>query len=136
MGLFDKQPPAGVTVADVVATTQTTNTAAPPAAPSMVDVDLARKTARDEGRAAALAEAAEITRWCAFAGKPDLAEGFIKNGATVEQVRNQLLATTASPNFDAIDTQRPVVSRQYLSIESIYDMRRKAIAEAKRQRIA
>jgi len=107
-------------------------------ATNVVNIETARRQAREEAAVTERKRAAEIMHWCAFAGKADLAESYMESNMTIEQVRNDLLSQTAAAGFE-IHAQRPGggsygSGRTFLSIDEIYERRREAVKEARLNR--
>lgn len=137
---------AGVSAGPLAPPTPTAPAAAPAApaatpwagATNVVSIETARRQAKDEAQAAERSRAAEIMHWCAFAGKADLAEGYIGSAMSIEQVRNDLLSQTAGASFE-LQTQHGgggVLGgmRRFDSVDEIFARRKQAIAEAKQAR--
>jgi capsid assembly protease len=120
---------------------------APPApAPGMfaqstniTNIAEARRAGREEAQQSERRRAKEIMEWCAFAGRIDMAAEFTAGEMSVEQVRNELVNITAGLSFNEIHTNRGAgavdqLSKKVASVEEIYNARRAAVAEARRQR--
>ncbi len=103
----------------------------------LFDLAEVRRTAEAKARAeAAVAErkrAAEITRWCDFAGKPDMAEAYIASDKSLEDIRNELVEATAA-TAEIHGTRSMTALHPRLSAEEIYARRRAAVLDAQRRR--
>lgn len=69
----------------------------------------ARVAGEQTARAAARERAAAIERLCAAASQPELAEGYIAGGMTIDAVRKHLTTITAKVAGSEVDTRQPPV---------------------------
>ena len=103
----------------------------------VVDLDQVRKEAKGEGVAEATEQhrklAAEITKVCTEAGKPELAGTLITEGVDINQVRERVLAEMSKASPDAIDGAHSGVDKPQgeavLNVKDVYASRKKQLTK-------